>query len=92
MRLISLHSNPNVTSSDSPSNAPIPAPTAVPILDEHEEDDDDEEEVVGVERELNVGTDAVLVAAIVAGAVAVAVRVPGMVSVLLGDFEPDVRL
>ena len=71
-----------MTSSTSPSNPLTPAPTAVPVLD----DDDDDDDVLLAERELdsNAGADAV--------AVTVAVIVTGVVFVLLGDVEPDVRL
>ena len=85
-----------MTSSNSASAPLTPAPTAVPVLDEveeekEEEDDDDDdvgddvdEEVLVVERELDAETGPKVVT--------VAVTVTGVVSVSLGDVEPDVRL
>lgn len=74
-----------MTSSISPSDPLTPAPTAVPVLDD---DDDDEDEALWAERELESNADAD------ADAVAVTVVriVTGVVFVLLGDVEPDVRL
>ena len=71
-----------MTSSNSASAPLTPAPTAIPVLDDEDDDDDDEEALV-VDRELNAETPAL---------VAVAVTVTGVVSVSLGDVEPDVRL
>ena len=72
-----------MTSSNSASAPLTPAPTAVPVLDDEDDDDDDEEALV-VDRELDAETGPAIVT--------VAVTVTGVVSVLLGDVEPDVRL
>ena len=74
-----------MTSSASPSRPLTPALTAVPILDD-EDDDDDELLLAGRESSADVAAFAVAVA------VTVVVTVTGVVSVLLGDVEPDVRL
>ena len=67
-----------MTSSNSASAPLTPAPTAVPVLD------DDDEEALVVDRELDAETGPTVVT--------VAVTVTGVVSVSLGDVEPDVRL
>ena len=76
-----------MTSSNS-ARAPLtPAPTTVPVLDEDDCDDgdsDNDEEGLVVEREVDTETGP--------AAVTVAVTVPGVFSVILGDVEPDVRL
>ena len=67
-----------MTSSNSASAPLTPAPTAVPVLD------DDDEEALVVDREVDADTGPAVVT--------VAVTVTGVVSVSLGDVEPDVRL
>lgn len=80
----SLNSNPNVISSNSASAPLTPAPTAVPVLDDEDDDVDDDEEALVVDREPDAETGPAVVT--------VAVTVIGVVSVSLGDVEPDVRL
>ena len=72
-----------MTSSNSASAPLTPAPTAVPIFDDDDDDDDDEEALV-VNEELDAETGPAVVT--------VAVTVTGVLSVSLGDVEPDVRL
>ena len=68
-----------MTSSSSASAPITPAPTAAPVLD-----DDDDDEALIVDRGLDAETGPAVVT--------VAVTITEVVSVLLGDVEPDVRL
>ena len=95
----SLNSKPNVTSSNTASAPLTPAPTAVPVFDDEDDEDDDdddnddnddgddsdddEEALVG-NREVDAETGPAIVT--------VAVTVTEVVSVSLGDVEPEVRL